>query len=294
MSKKFRGNILLLITSIIWGSAFVAQVVGMDHIGPFAFNAVRNLIASLFLLILIPFLNQSGQKKKISSDKNLLYGGIACGIILFIASSLQQIGLQYTTASKAGFITTLYIVIVPLFTLFLGKKVGLKLWLCVLIAGIGFYLLTVTDQLTIEKGDLLIFLCAIVFSLHIIVIDYFSPKVDGVKMSCIQFLIVGVINTICMLSFESFSLESILQASVPILYTGILSSGIGYTFQIIAQKDTDPTIASLILSLESVFALLAGVWLLSDPVNSKQLWGCALIFAAIVIAQLPQRKKQTA
>lgn len=294
MSKKFRGNILLLITSIIWGSAFVAQVVGMDHIGPFAFNAVRNLIASLFLLILIPFLNQSGQKKKISSDKNLLYGGIACGIILFIASSLQQIGLQYTTASKAGFITTLYIVIVPLFTLFLGKKVGLKLWLCVLIAGIGFYLLTVTDQLTIEKGDLLIFLCAIVFSLHIIVIDYFSPKVDGVKMSCIQFLIVGVINTICMLSFESFSLESILQAAVPILYTGILSSGIGYTFQIIAQKDTDPTIASLILSLESVFALLAGVWLLSDPVNSKQLWGCALIFAAIVIAQLPQRKKQTA
>lgn len=292
MSKKFRGNILLLITSIIWGSAFVAQVVGMDHIGPFAFNAVRNLIASLFLLILIPFLNQSGQKKKISSDKNLLYGGIACGIILFIASSLQQIGLQYTTASKAGFITTLYIVIVPLFTLFLGKKVGLKLWLCVLIAGIGFYLLTVTDQLTIEKGDLLIFLCAIVFSLHIIVIDYFSPKVDGVKMSCIQFLIVGVINTICMLSFESFSLESILQAAVPILYTGILSSGIGYTFQIIAQKDTDPTIASLILSLESVFALLAGVWLLSDPVNSKQLWGCALIFAAIVIAQLPQRKKQ--
>lgn len=293
MSKKFRGNILLLITSIIWGSAFVAQVVGMDHIGPFAFNAVRNLIASLFLLILIPFLNQRGQKKKISSDKNLLYGGIACGIILFIASSLQQIGLQYTTASKAGFITTLYIVIVPLFTLFLGKKVGLKLWLCVLIAGIGFYLLTVTDQLTIEKGDLLIFLCAIVFSLHIIVIDYFSPKVDGVKMSCIQFLIVGVINTICMLSFESFSLESILQAAVPILYTGILSSGIGYTFQIIAQKDTDPTIASLILSLESVFALLAGVWLLSDPVNSKQLWGCALIFAAIVIAQLPQRKKQS-
>lgn len=292
MSKKFRGSILLLITSIIWGSAFVAQVVGMDHIGPFSFNAARNLIASLFLLILIPFLNQSGQKKKISSDKNLLYGGIACGIILFIASSLQQIGLQYTTASKAGFITTLYIVIVPLFTLFLGKKVGLKLWLCVLIAGIGFYLLTVTDQLTIEKGDLLIFLCAIVFSLHIIVIDYFSPKVDGVKMSCIQFLIVGVINTICMLSFESFSLESILQAAVPILYTGILSSGIGYTFQIIAQKDTDPTIASLILSLESVFALLAGVWLLSDPVNSKQLWGCALIFAAIVIAQLPQRKKQ--
>lgn len=300
MNKKLRGNLLLLLTSIIWGSAFVAQSVGMEHIGPFTFNMVRNFVATLFLLVVILFLDN---KKKQSPDytpptaaekRTLLIGGLVCGIILFVAGSLQQFGLLYTTAGKAGFITTLYVVIVPIFGLFLGKKVSTKIWICVLAAAVGLFLLSVKagESITsIGKGDFLVFLCAIGFSFHILVIDYFSPKVDGVKMSCIQFFVVAIIAIIPTFLFENPSLQNILISMKPILYAAVMSSGVGYTLQIVAQKDTDPTVASLILSLESVFAVLTGMWILQETLTSRELIGCALIFAATIAAQLPDKRQ---
>lgn len=296
MNKKVKGNLMLLLTSIIWGSAFVAQVKGMDHVGPFTFNSVRNFVAGLALLIVIALFG-----KKLSPDNTaehpqttvhndrstLIKGGIYCGMILFVASFFQQSGVQYTTAGKAGFITTLYIVIVPILGLFIGKKVDKKIWICVLIAASGLYLLSIKGDFDISKGDALIFVCAIFFSFHILVIDHFSPKVDGIKMSCIQFFVCGSLNTISMVFFESPTVSNIMMASVPILYAGLLSSGVGYTLQIIGQKDTDPTIASLILSLESVFAVLAGAVILGEVLTSREKIGCILIFVAIIIAQIP-------
>lgn len=296
MSKKVKGNFMLLLTAIIWGSAFVAQVKGMDHVGPFTFNSVRNFVATFSLMIVIFFLgnNLSSSEKNTSSKKSskeersiLIKGGIYCGIILFIASFFQQSGVQYTTAGKAGFITTLYIVIVPILGLFIGKKVDKKIWFCVLVAAVGLYMLSIKGNFEVGKGDTLIFICAIFFSLHILVIDYFSPQVDGVKMSCIQFFVCGSLNTIAMIFFENPSISDIKMALAPILYAGILSSGVGYTLQIVAQKDTDPTIASLILSLESVFAVLAGSIILSEVLSSREKIGCVLIFIAIIIAQMP-------
>ncbi len=295
MSKKLKGNLMLLLTSIIWGSAFVAQSMGGDHLGPLAFNGVRNIIAGLFLLAVIPFLkNKSQEQNENSGDKKtLIIGGIVCGLALFVAGYFQQKGVQYTTAGKAGFITTLYVVIVPIIGLFLGKKVSKKVWFCVVLAAIGLYYLSIKPgSFDIGFGDMLIAICAIFFSLHILVIDHFSPKVDGVKMSCIQFFVCGAANLFAMLFFETFELSEVIEAMVPILYAAIMSSGVGYTLQIIAQKDTDPTIASLILSLESVFAVLAGMLLLSETLSIREVLGCVLIFLAIIIAQLPE--KQTA
>lgn len=297
MSKKLRGNLLLLLTAIIWGSAFVAQSVAMDHVGPFTFNMVRNFIATLFLLAVILFLD--AKKKQApdyvpptaSENKLLVMGGVICGLILFVASSLQQTGLLYTTAGKTGFITTLYVVIVPILGLFLGKKVSTKIWICVFAAAVGLYLLSITESFTIGKGDFLVFLCAICYSFHILVIDYFSPKVDGVKMSCIQFFVVSIIAIFPSFIFENPTLHHILLSMKPILYAGILSSGVGYTLQIVAQKDTDPTVASLILSLESVFAVLAGMFFLQETLNQREMIGCVLIFTATIAAQLPDRRK---
>lgn len=296
MSKKLKGNLLLLLTSIIWGSAFVAQSLGTDHLGPFAFNGVRNLIAGLFLLAVIPFLKSKDtageQATPISSSekKTLLIGGIACGLILFVAGYFQQSGVRLTTAGKAGFITTLYVVIVPIIGLVLGKKVSKKVWFCVMLAAVGLYYLSIKPgSFDINRGDLLIAVCAFFFSLHILVIDHFSPKVDGVKMSCIQFFVCGIANLISMTFFEVFELSSVINAMIPILYTAIMSSGVGYTLQIVAQKDTDPTIASLILSLESVFAVLAGMLILKESLSLREVIGCVLIFAATIIAQLPEK-----
>lgn len=280
---------MLLLTAAIWGSAFVAQIVGMEHIGPFTFNAVRNIIGGLTLLITIQLLNKNKVKPSQEEKRTLIQGGLACGVVLFIASSLQQIGIQYTTAGKAGFITTLYIVIVPILGIFLGKKVSKKIWVCVLIAATGLYLLSIKSDFSIGKGDTLIFLCAIFFSIHILVIDHFSPKVDGVVMSCIQFFVCGTINIFAMLLFESPTVREILLSWAPILYAGVLSSGVGYTLQIVAQKDTDPTITSLILSLESVFAVLAGVLILGETLTTRETFGCVMIFIAIIAAQIPSR-----
>ncbi|MDE6830986.1 MAG: DMT family transporter, partial [Lachnospiraceae bacterium] len=225
-----------------------------------------------------------------SGRKELVLGGIACGVLLFGASSLQQLGIQYTTAGKAGFITACYIVIVPVLGVFLGKRIGWKVWLAVATALVGLYFLCITEKFTIGKGDVLIFVCAIVFSLHILVIDYFSPKVDGVKMSCIQFFVCGIVSLPFMFVLETPKVGAMLEGWMPLLYAGVLSCGVAYTLQIIGQKNVHPAIASLILSLESCFSVLAGWIVLGERLSAKESIGCVLMFAAIILAQLPERK----
>ena len=296
MSKKTRGNILLFITAFIWGSAFVAQRTGMEHIGPYTFSAVRFLIASLTLLPVVflfsPTKEQTSKHKK--SEKTLLLkGGLICGFILFVGAMLQQIGLQYTTAGKTGFITALYVVLVPIIgSIFFRKKVPALIWFCALLASIGLYFLCIPSTgFHISRGDTLVFICAFAFALHILVIDYFSPKVDCIKMSAIQFLTAGVLSTVFMFILEKPEITSILASAIPILYAAVLSAGVGFTFQIIAQKDTDPTIASLILCLESVFAVLAGAIMLNETMTLREVIGCVIMFIAITLAQFPVKAK---
>lgn len=245
------------------------------------------------------FLPEPGKKteaEKISAEdkraqrKTLLTGGICCGIALCLASNFQQIGIQYTTVGKAGFITACYIVIVPVIGLFMKKKCSPMIWLSVLLAVVGLYLLCINEQFSIGYGDILVFVCAILFSVHILIVDYFSPKVDGVKMSCIQFLVCGLLSGIAMLFAEQPQLSAVLLAWKPIAYAGIMSCGVGYTLQIVGQKGMDPTIASLILSLESCISVLAGWLLLGQTLSIREGLGCVAMFAAIILAQLPAKE----
>ncbi|MCD8015007.1 MAG: DMT family transporter [Lachnospiraceae bacterium] len=226
-----------------------------------------------------------------AGNRTLLYGGICCGIALCAASNLQQIGIQYTTVGKAGFITAMYIILVPVFNSFRGQRAGVKIWISVLLAVAGLYLLCITEGFTVGYGDLLVLLCAAVFAIHILVIDYFSPKVDGVRMSCIQFFVCGLLSGVGMLIFETPTIEAVAQAWLPIGYAGVLSCGVAYTLQIVGQKGMDPTVASLILSLESVVSVLSGWLLLGQSLSRKELFGCVLMFLAIILAQLPERGK---
>jgi drug/metabolite transporter (DMT)-like permease len=305
MSKKLRGELMLLLTALIWGASFVAQRAGMAYIGPFTFNGIRSYIGALTLLPLIIAMDRREQKTGRNADSDSaqcrwaerrvsLTGGIWCGIILFVASSLQQYGMLYTTAGKAGFITALYIVLVPLLGLFLKRRVRPLVWLCVALATIGLYLLSVEEGLSIGKGDWLVMACAVGFAVHILVIDHFSPHVNGVKLSCLQFFVCGLLSTPFMLAFETIDWAGIVSSWLPILYAGIMSCGVAYTLQIIAQRDTDPTIASIILSLESVFALLTGIAILSEQVTARQAAGCATMLTATILAQLPSREGRRA
>ena len=311
-----RGNLMLMLTAFIWGSSFVAQKSGMDLIGPMAFNGIRTLIGGIVLIPAIMFLNNLKAKRNLQSPdsmaeaspedkqkekKLLIIGGICCGIALMIASNLQQIGIFYTTAGKAGFITALYVVLVPICGLFLGKKVRPVIWLCVLASAIGLYLLCMPAEGGfghINKGDLLILLCALCFTGHILIIDYFSPKVDGVKLSCIQFFVAGILSIILMfpgdpaLGFDLPTLGTLLDSWLPILYAGVLSCGVAYTLQIVAQADTDPTVASMILCLESVFAVIAGMIILKESMSLREITGCIIMFAAIVVSQLPAKEER--
>lgn len=293
---KIKNGIMLVLTAFIWGTAFVAQSVGMDYLGPFTFNGVRSLIGGAALLPCI-WLFQKGkgkatEKPSRGARKELIAGGIACGLLLFAASSLQQIGIQYTTAGKAGFITAFYIVIVPVLGIFLHKKIGWKVWGAVAIALAGLYFLCITEKFAVGKGDILIFLCALVFSIHILVIDYFSPKVDGVKMSCIQFFVCGIVSLPPMFFTETPKIGAIVEGWAPLLYAGVLSCGVAYTLQIIGQKNVNPAVASLILSLESCFSVLAGWMVLGEKLSMRESVGCVLMFGAIILAQLPDRKKE--
>lgn len=289
---KLKNALLLALTAFIWGTAFVAQSVGMEYIGPFTFNGVRSIIGAITLVPCILIQKKSCRKiiEEGSSRKDLVVGGLLCGALLFVASSLQQIGIKYTSAGKAGFITSCYIVIVPLIGIFMKKTSGWKIWAAVVLALAGLYCLCITDGFTVGKGDIFIFLCAMAFSAHILVIDYFSPKVNGVVLSCIQFVVCGVASLPCMFVFEVPDITSIMSAWMPVLYAGVLSCGVAYTLQIIGQKNVNPTIASLILSLESCFSVLAGWVILHEKLSMKESLGCVLMFMAIILAQLSNKK----
>ena len=303
MSKKMQSNILLLFTALIWGSSFVAQKSGMDYIEPFTFIGIRMVIGGL---VLIPFILLMDRKKardgaaepmsdeeKAKARKKIIAGGICCGLAIFVASSLQQFGVSYTTAGKAGFITTLYVVIVPIISVLLRKRVRPIMWLCVVLGAVGLYLLCMTDDsFKLAFGDMLVLLCAVAFAVHIMVVDHFAAKLDGTKLSCIQFLTSGILGLIGMAIFESPDINAILDCWLPILYAGVLSCGLGYTFQVIAQKYAEPTVASLLMSLESVFAVISGAILLHETMSMRELTGCAVIFAAVIISQLPEKKKK--
>ena len=297
--KELKGTAMLLLTAFIWGIAFVAQSDGMNYVGPFTFNCVRMVIGGLVLIPCIFILERmkgSRTEKKVerTNKKYMFIGGILCGIALGAAAALQQIGIQYTTVGKAGFITAMYIIIVPVLGIFFRRKAGVRVWISVIIAVAGLYLLCMSGSLKLGRGDLLVLLCALVFSVHILLIDYFSPKTDGVKMSCIQFLTAGLISAVPMLLFEKPAVSDITAAWLPILYAGVLSCGVAYTFQVIAQKDADPTVASLVLSLESVFSVLAGWVILGQVLSGREILGCVLMFAAIILAQLPSVSKRGA
>lgn len=296
-SIPVRNSLLLLLTATIWGVAFVAQSVSMDYIGGFTFNAVRNLIGALTLLPVIWGLGKTKapeEKKRIqaSSDrKTLITDGICCGILLCFASNFQQFGIKYTSVGKAGFITACYIVIVPIIGIFLKKKCSPFIWIAVILSLCGLYLLCLTpgEGFAIGKGELLVLICAFLFSLHILTIDHFSPLVDGVKMSCIQFLVCGILSGIPALIFESPDLAGIFAAKIPVLYAGVMSCGVAYTLQIVGQKNMNPTVASLILSLESCISVIAGWLILGQNLSSREIFGCVLMFGAIILAQLPQK-----
>lgn len=291
MKTKLKGNILLLITAIIWGFAFVAQSVGVDLLSPSAFNGTRTLLGAA---VLIPFVLPSARKtfKNTETKKNTIIGGIACGIILCLAGTIQTYGLKFSGTGKAGFITALYIIFVPLCNLFGGGKLTPKTTISVITATFGMYLLCGGNTFYMGKGEIVLLISSLLFTVHILAIDKFSPKADGVVMSFIQFTVSGSINVIYMLCFENPQISAILDAWLPILYAGAMSCGIAYTLQIIGQKYTDPTSASLIMSLESVFAVLGGWLLLDQKMNAKEIIGCAAMFAAIILIQLPSKKQE--
>ena len=297
IKKRYIGNLLLLIAAIIWGSAFVAQREGMDFIGPFTFQAVRSFLGSAFLLPIIFSLDKLKKKNgsfKKANTKSLIIGGILCGAALTVAACFQQVGIMYTTVGKAGFLTALYVIMVPIVSIFFKKKVSPVIWGCVGLAVVGLYLLCMTDSLKLSLGDTLVLICALCFTAHIMIIDHFILKVDGVKLACLQFFVSGILSSVLMFVFEKPDINAILNAWFPLVYTGILSSGVAYTLQIVGQKYTQPTMASLIMSLESVFAVLTGMIIPPFEIPSlRETFGCIIMFTAIVLAQvpLPKRKK---
>ena len=292
MNSKFvRQNIFPVLAAFIWGTAFVAQSVAADLVQPFTFNASRAFVGFLFLLVLCIVLR--GKDKPKYDRKyyiDLIVGGICCGIALTLATNLQQKGLETTTSGKAGFITALYIVLVPIFGLLLKKKAPRMIWLSVALAVVGLYFLSINEQLSITVGDLYMLVCAFCFTGHILVIDHFTEKVSGVELSCVQFLVVAILSGGGMLLTESPSWAGIVSCAGPILYVGIMSSGVAYTLQILAQKGSNPTVVSLLLSLEAVFATVSGAIILHELMSGREILGCGLMLIAVILAQLPAKK----
>jgi len=288
-----RQSALLLLAATIWGVAFVAQSVGMEYVGPFTFLASRSVIGTF---VLIPYILLRERKKAeiqreyVTDAKSLICGGVCCGCLLFVASILQQVGIMYTTVGKSGFITAMYIVIVPIISVFLKKKAGIKVWLGVVLAVVGLYFLCMTSgNISLQKGDVLTFLCAVTFSFHILTVDYYTPRTDGVKLSCIQFATCAFLSGVGMFLFETPTVETVLAAWLPILYAGALSSGVAYTLQIVGQRGMNPTVASLLMSMESVISVIAGWAILNQALSGRELMGCVLMFAAIILVQLPDK-----
>lgn len=299
-TKKLLGNSLLLLTAVIWGSAFVAQRVGMEYVGPLTFVAVRFWMAAAFLIPVMLIVNKVDQrninqpsKPTLSKglDRSLLIAGLVCGLILFAGTTFQQFGLVFTTAGKAGFITALYIVLVPVFGLVVKQHPGFKSWIGVLIATFGLYFLTMTESLSIAVGDFIVLIGAGFWALHVLFIDHYSPKLDAIKLSIIQFVVCAALGTIAMFVFENPTWSAIGTGLIPILYAGVLSGGIGFTLQIMGQRYTTPTVASLLLSMEAVFGALFGYFILDEIMTGRELLGCILMLAAIILSQLPNKVK---
>lgn len=295
MKKQIKGTIYLLVATIIWGSTFIAQSVGMDLIEPFTFQAVRCGLAVPFLAVLIFFFDKRkpGKPSYLSRWKNpkLWTSGIVCGIALYAASGLQQVGLVYTSAGKAGFITAMYIVLVPILGLILGKRPSPAAWLGVGLATVGLYLLSCVGVEAINFGDLCLIGCAFFFAIQIILIDRLAGDLDGLRLNCIQSLVCALLSAVTMLLLENPRWDLILDCWLPLCYAGILSMGVAYSLQILGQQNLDPTPASLIMSLESVFAALCGWLLLKETMSGAELTGCVLVFAAVILSQLPAKKQ---
>ena len=294
-SRTLRANALLVLTAIIWGVAFVAQKSGGAGLGALTIIGLRSLIGAAGLLAVLPLLDRLGLSRRCESPdqrRALWTGGVLCGLAMFAATNLQQFGLHEASEGKAAFITALYIVLVPILGLFLHRRTTLLNWLGVGLAAVGLYLLCAMGETAFGASDIFLLLCALMFSVQIMLVDHFSPKVDGVQLSCIQFLVVGVLNLPLMVIFETPTLVGVRDHLGELLYLGLLSSGVAYTLQIIAQKDTAPVTASLIMSLESVFGALAGWLIAGHAMGGYEILGCVLMFVAIVLAQLPAPKRR--
>lgn len=298
--KTIRSSLLLLLTAIIWGVAFVSQSEGMQHMGPFTFSAARSILGCVVLLPVIAVTRARAKKSDDESRRKLplkptLIGGLCCGLALTAASLFQQFGVSMTTVGKSGFITAMYIIFTPILGIFIGRKASGIVWVSAGIGAVGLYLLCMNgEEFSVSTGDLLVLICAVMFAVHILVIDHFSPKTDGVVLSCIQFFVCFVISLVCALIFEQPDFGQIMDGAISVLYAGIMSSGVAYTLQIVGQKGLDPTVAALILSLESVVATIAGYiaylvgFLPNDQtMTARQIVGCAVVFAAVILVQLP-------
>lgn len=293
--KQLRNTLLLVCGAFIWGTAFVAQSVGSDYMGPYTFLAGRSWLACAFLLGLMAVLCKMGRTNTAAepgfwqNKKVLVKGGIFCGAALFAASAAQQMGIGTTSTAKAGFMTALYVVLVPVTSIFFGNRPGVKLWGCVVVSVVGLYLLCLAgrDTLSLTGGEWQLLLCAALFTLQIMLVNHFSPQLDGIQLSFMQFLVVSVLSTVFMFAFETPTIEQFRGAAVSIAYCGIMSSGVAYTLQILGQRDMNPAVGSLIMCLESVFSALGGWVLLHQSLSPREGVGCVLIFAAVVLAQLP-------
>ena len=283
--RRSGGEAALLLAALIWGTCFVAQSVGLDAVGPYTFQAVRCLLGAAVLLPL------SLVRRKRSPQKPprgaLLKGGIACGLVLCFATNLQQLGLQYTTPAKSGFITSMYLVLVPILSLALGRSPKLRHWICVALAAVGLYLLSVKDGFTLNPGDALTLIAAFFFAAHIMAVDRFAPGLDGAALCCVQFLVVGLLTCAPMLLLETPTLAGLHAAALPIAYAGVMSCGLAYTLQIVGQQRCEPVVATVLMSLESVFSLLGGMVILGQVPTHRELLGCTVVFGAVLLAQLP-------
>lgn len=301
--KKIKGVLCLLCAALFWGVAFVAQDVGAEVVQPFTFTATRYLMGGVTLLLLSAIKEGVYRKKHgkttrtIEEKKNdwkvLLIGGAICGAVLTAATNLQQFGLMYTTAGKSGFITACYIVLVPIIGLFFKRKCPFFVWIAVAMAIVGLYFLCLADGFNgFNKGDLITLGCSVAFAAHIMCISHFVARVDGIKLTCVQCFVCSAISAIPMFIWETPSIDALIQAWLPLLYTGIFSAGLAYMFQTLGQKELSPTLASIVMSAESVISVVAAWLILQQALTIKEIIGCVVIFAAIILAQLPQKEKK--
>lgn len=292
------GSLLLLICAFIWGSAFVAQTTGAEYVGPFTFICLRSILGGavllpvIFVADIIKKKNSQKEENTKNNRKTLFIGGICCGAALCLASVFQQAGIDKgTDPGKAGFITALYILLVPLSSLFMKKRVRPIIWPCIAASVVALYLLCVTESNSVELSDLLVLICAALYTVHILVIDKVSPHVDGIKLSCIQFFVAAALSLLPAVIYEGVDVQAIISAMPSVAYAGIMSSGVAYTLQILGQQKTEPTLASMIMSLESVFAVLTSMAVLHLAPSPREAVGCVIMFVAIIVAQLPEKKK---